>query len=123
MKRPLIGFCRFWYDFIVGDDWRLAITVAFAIGATALGSRLTDWNLWWVVMVAVAVALPMSIYGVVRRNSWAFIVSVLRLPRRTPGRHKVPTPLRTCPRPVMPRIASAHCRRHVAGPSQTSFGV
>jgi hypothetical protein len=69
VKRALTGFCRFWCDFIVGDDWRLAITVAFALGATAVGSRLTDWNLWWVVMVAVAVALPMSIYGAVRRKS------------------------------------------------------
>jgi hypothetical protein len=35
MKRALAGFGRFWWDFIVGDDWRIAagVTAALAIGA------------------------------------------------------------------------------------------
>lgn len=33
--RSLVGFGRFWYEFIVGDDWRIAagVTVVLAIGA------------------------------------------------------------------------------------------
>ena len=32
----LVGFGRFWWDFVVGDDWRVALLVAIAIGATAV---------------------------------------------------------------------------------------
>ena len=33
--RYLVGFGRFWYEFIVGDDWRIAagVTVVLAVGA------------------------------------------------------------------------------------------
>jgi hypothetical protein len=33
--RYLVGFGRFWYEFIVGDDWRIAagVTLVLAIGA------------------------------------------------------------------------------------------
>ena len=35
------GFLRFWYDFIVGDDWRIALGVVLvlAAGARARGDR------------------------------------------------------------------------------------
>jgi hypothetical protein len=35
VKRLAVGFLRFWWDFIVGDDWRIAAgVVAFlAVGA------------------------------------------------------------------------------------------
>jgi hypothetical protein len=29
-------FFHFWYDFIVGDDWRLAVAAVAALGTTAL---------------------------------------------------------------------------------------
>ncbi len=29
-------FCRFWYEFIVGDEWRIATGVVGALGITAL---------------------------------------------------------------------------------------
>jgi len=32
---PLRGFGRFWWDFVVGDEWRIAVVVAVA---TALGA-------------------------------------------------------------------------------------
>ena len=31
----LRGFVLFWYDFIVGDDWRVAVGVIAALAATA----------------------------------------------------------------------------------------
>ena len=34
MKR-LAPFGRFWYDFIVGDDWTVAVAVVVAIAVTA----------------------------------------------------------------------------------------
>ena len=30
------GFARFWYDFIVGDDWRIATGVVVVLAAGAL---------------------------------------------------------------------------------------
>jgi hypothetical protein len=34
----VVGFFRFWYDFIVGDDWRIAlmVVVSLAVGAVLL---------------------------------------------------------------------------------------
>jgi hypothetical protein len=34
------GFARFWVDFIVGDDWRIAVgvTVVLALGAVLVAS-------------------------------------------------------------------------------------
>ena len=37
--RYIKGFGRFWYDFIVGDDWRIAAGVAAALGLGALVLR------------------------------------------------------------------------------------
>ncbi|MGH2601333.1 MAG: hypothetical protein ACRDJ9_18340 [Dehalococcoidia bacterium] len=30
----IVGFARFWYDFIVGDDWKIAVAVVLALGLT-----------------------------------------------------------------------------------------
>ena len=57
---------RFWYDFIVGDDWRVALVVALALAVTTAVNRLTDAAVWWIVVVAVSAALPLSIYRVTR---------------------------------------------------------
>lgn len=53
-------FGRFWYDFVVGDDWRAAVGVALALGATAL---LADGvlNPWWLLPLAVAAILAVSV--------------------------------------------------------------
>jgi CBS-domain-containing membrane protein len=50
------SFGRFWWNFIVGDDWLAAAGVAVALGVTAaLGT-------WWVLPLAVAVVLAASLY-------------------------------------------------------------
>jgi hypothetical protein len=30
------GFLRFWWDFIIGDDWRIALGVTFVLGVGAV---------------------------------------------------------------------------------------
>jgi hypothetical protein len=62
----LRAFCAFWYDFVIGDDWRVALTVAIALAVTIVAGRLTGVAPWWVLVAAVAVALPVSIYRVIR---------------------------------------------------------
>ena len=56
MKR----FALFWWDFIVGDDWRVAVGIALALGLTA--ALATTWASAWVVLplaVAVVLGLPL----------------------------------------------------------------
>ena len=36
MRRFVTGFVRFWWDFIVGDDWRIAVGVVVVLGVGAL---------------------------------------------------------------------------------------
>ena len=40
--KALRAFGRFWYDFIVGDDWKIAAGIVLAVGLTvgALKARL-----------------------------------------------------------------------------------
>ena len=54
--RYVVGFLRFWYDFVVGDDWRIALSVAAAIGLTAV---LVSWGIsaWWLMPIAVVAIL------------------------------------------------------------------
>jgi hypothetical protein len=61
----LRAFAMFWYDFVIGDDWRVAIGVVIAFAVTYGVSR-TSVPAWWLVPVAVAALLPFSLWRVVR---------------------------------------------------------
>ena len=56
----LTSFGRFWWNFIVGDDWRVAAGLA---GALALTWLLEDEGVaaWWVLPLAVAALLVESV--------------------------------------------------------------
>lgn len=66
MKAKARAFVAFWYDFVVGDDWRVALTVAAALAITYGVSR-TSVPAWWLLPVAVALILPLSLLRVTRR--------------------------------------------------------
>jgi uncharacterized membrane protein len=53
-------FGRFWWDFVVGDDWRVAIGVVTALGLSAL---LVQQALpaWWLLPIAVLAILAESL--------------------------------------------------------------
>jgi hypothetical protein len=68
MIRRLRAFGAFWYRFIVGDDWRVAVGVTAALGLTYLLSRATAAPTWWIIVVAVAGLLAYSIRRVARRR-------------------------------------------------------
>jgi hypothetical protein len=61
-------FGAFWYDFIVGDDWRVAVGVAVALAVTYGVSR-TSVPAWWVLPVAVALLLPLSLWRATRHRA------------------------------------------------------
>jgi hypothetical protein len=54
------------WDFVVGDDWRVALGVVAAIALTALVADSTV-SAWWVLPVAVVVLLLDSLRRAARR--------------------------------------------------------
>jgi len=55
--RLIGGFLFFWYDFIIGDDWRVAAVIVLALFSThALGSHS-----WWLMPSVVAGALVVTL--------------------------------------------------------------
>jgi hypothetical protein len=53
-------FAKFWWNFIVGDDWRVAVGIAVGLGLTALVAT-TDVPAWWILPIAVALVLGASL--------------------------------------------------------------
>jgi hypothetical protein len=53
-------FGLFWWDFVVGDDWRVAVGIAIALGLTALLAT-TSAPAWIVLPLAVAAVLWVSV--------------------------------------------------------------
>jgi hydrogenase/urease accessory protein HupE len=62
------AFGRFWWNFVVGDDWRAALGVVVAIGITA-ALAAEKVAAWWFLPLAVAVVLWMSLYREARSAS------------------------------------------------------
>ena len=70
--RYIRSFALFWWDCIVGDDYRVALSVVVLLAATAVLSH-AGVAAWWLVPVGVALTLAVSVFAVGRRS------------RRTPG--------------------------------------
>jgi len=61
MISAIAAFGRFWYRFIVGDDWSIAIAVLVGLGLTyALRRRASV--AWWLMPAVVVVVLGVSLY-------------------------------------------------------------
>jgi hypothetical protein len=61
----VVSFMRFWYDFIVGDDWRVAAGIVLALAGTALLAH-ANVPAWWLLPVAVVVLLALSLVRAAR---------------------------------------------------------
>ena len=55
------AFGAFWYDFIVGDDWVVALGVVAAFAVTWVASHHTHIATWWIVPVAALGLLGLSL--------------------------------------------------------------
>jgi hypothetical protein len=60
------GFARFWYHFLVGDDWTIAVGVAVALLAT-YGLVQTGISAWWLLPFAAVAVLTLSVVRANRR--------------------------------------------------------
>jgi hypothetical protein len=58
-------FARFWWDFLVGDDWWVAVGIVLAFALTALLAA-TSVPAWWLLPLAVAAVLWTSLQRAAR---------------------------------------------------------
>jgi hypothetical protein len=63
--KRLAAFGRFWWDFVIGDDWLVALLVVAGIGATAVLAA-ADITAWWLLPVAVPAILWLSLRRAIR---------------------------------------------------------
>jgi hypothetical protein len=63
--RYITAFFKFWYDFIVGDDWIIAVSIT---GAIALTFRLVQSKIqaWWLLPVVAILTLGASLWRATR---------------------------------------------------------
>jgi hypothetical protein len=58
----IVAFGRFWWDFVIGDDWVAAVGVLAGLGVTALVAA------WWVLPPAVALVLALTLVRATRNS-------------------------------------------------------
>jgi multisubunit Na+/H+ antiporter MnhF subunit len=66
MRSFVIGFLRFWRDFVIGDDWRIAagVTLVLGVGGIAVASTsLSDTA----IALAVLAALVTVVFATIVR--------------------------------------------------------
>jgi uncharacterized membrane protein len=56
---------RFLWDFVIGDDWRIAAAVAVTLVAMLVLSN-NGATVWWLLPIVVLVMLGVSVWGVAR---------------------------------------------------------
>jgi hypothetical protein len=63
--KQLARFGHFWWDFVIGDDWLVAVLVVAAIAATA-ALATTTVAAWWLLPLAVPFVLWLSLRRAIR---------------------------------------------------------
>ena len=66
MIARLRAFGAFWYDFVIGDDWRVAAAVVAALAVT-YGVSKTSVPAWWILPLVVVLILPLSVWRARRK--------------------------------------------------------
>ncbi len=67
MVRRIRAFGAFWYDFIVGDDWVVAVGVVIGLALT-YGLSRTAVPAWWLLPLVLALLLPLSLWRAARKR-------------------------------------------------------
>jgi len=66
--RQLKSFGAFWYDFVIGDDWRVAAVVVAGLALVAVLAHAARVNAWWALPVLVVAALVWSLHRATTRR-------------------------------------------------------
>jgi hypothetical protein len=61
------AFAAFWYDFVVGDDWLVAVGVVAGLALTYALSRAAV-PAWWLLPLLIGGLLPLSLWRASRRR-------------------------------------------------------
>ena len=61
-------FGAFWYHFIVGDDWRIAVGVVVGLGLVASIVHGAHTQVWWLLPIMVVTMLTLSLWRATRRR-------------------------------------------------------
>ncbi len=56
---------RFLWDFVIGDDWRIALAVTVTLVASLVLAN-NGVTIWWLLPLVVAAMLSVSVWGVAR---------------------------------------------------------
>jgi len=56
----VVGFGRFWYDFIIGDDWTVAAAVLIGLIVTGI-LNANHVVSWWLMPIVVVVITGVSV--------------------------------------------------------------
>ncbi len=67
MTRRIKAFFAFLYDFVIGDDWRIAAGVAAGLAVTYAVSQ-TSVPAWWLLPVLLVFLLPLSLWVATRKH-------------------------------------------------------
>lgn len=62
------AFGAFIYDFVIGDDWWVAVGVALALALTYLLAHAASVTAWWLIPVVLLALLPVSLWRAVRKT-------------------------------------------------------
>jgi hypothetical protein len=65
--RHVRAFALFWWDFIVGDDYRIALGIVVLLAATSQLTRV-GVAVWWLLPLGVVTMLAVSVFSVARAN-------------------------------------------------------
>jgi hypothetical protein len=65
--RWLSQFGRFWYDFIVGDDWTIAVAVVGVVAVTSAVAH-SGHVAWPILPIGVSLVLSASVWRVLRAH-------------------------------------------------------
>ena len=63
----IAAFFRFWYHFIIGDDWTVATIVAVGLALT-FGLARSGLSLWWLMPLVSILTLVFSVWRAIRRR-------------------------------------------------------
>lgn len=61
----LVSFGKFWYDFVIGDDWMIAVVVAVALVVL----KVSKVDAWWLLPAAVILILGFSLWRVAQHDT------------------------------------------------------